>query len=441
MDVEDFGQQLPELRTPPPGPRSRASAERLAEVESRNVTYVADDWPVFWADALGSNVRDVDGNVFLDLTSAFGVAFLGHRPPVLEAALREETLVHGMGDIHPPQRKLELLERLASIAPFDGAKTILANTGSEAVEAALKTASLATGRPGVIAFEGGYHGLTLGSLSATEREHFRGPFRAATYAGVSFLPFPSTDDADALVRFDRALAGGAPNGDAIGAVLIEPVQARGGVRLPPSELMAEIGARARAAGALVVADEIFTGLGRCGDWFASPTVGLTPDIVCIGKTLGAGLPISACLAPARVMDAWPTSTGEAVHTSTFLGHPLACGAALRSLETIEREGLASRAAEMGRAWVEALRSAIGDRPSVREIRGLGLLIGIEFQRPDGSGDGLGASVARRLLSRGLIVLPAGDRGEVLELSPAVTITKDQTDFAVEAIADVVRELD
>ena len=166
MDVEDFGQQLPELRTPPPGPRSRASAERLAEVESRNVTYVADDWPVFWADALGSNVRDVDGNVFLDLTSAFGVAFLGHRPPVLEAALREETLVHGMGDIHPPQRKLELLERLASIAPFDEAKTILANTGSEAVEAALKTASLATGRPGVIAFEGGYPTVSVRTTDA-----------------------------------------------------------------------------------------------------------------------------------------------------------------------------------------------------------------------------------------------------------------------------------
>lgn len=438
--AEAFGRRLPELRTPPPGPQSRAAAERLGKVESRNLTYLADDWPIFWAAAEGSNVRDVDGNVYLDLTSAFGVAFLGHRPPALEDALREEPLIHGMGDVHPPSRKVDLLERLAAIAPFDGAKTILANTGSEAVEAALKSASLATGRPGVVAFEGGYHGLTMGSLAVTERAHFRGPFADRAYDGVSFLPFPGDDPGAVLARFDERISSGAPNGDPIGAVIVEPVQARGGVRVPPSGFMAELSSLARRAGVLVVADEIYTGLGRCGAWFASELVGLEPDIVCVGKTLGAGLPISACVAPARVMDAWPRSRGEAVHTSTFLGHPLACGAAVRALETIEHEGLAARAADTGARMLEGLRSGLVGRPGVRDVRGLGLLIGVELSRADGSGDGLGAVAARKLLSAGVIALPAGDRGEVLELSPPATITKSQIDFALEAIIGVVEEM-
>lgn len=409
-------------------------------MESRNVTYLADDWPVFWEEAVGSNVRDVDGNVFLDLTSAFGVAFLGHRPPALEKALAEEPLIHGMGDVHPPRRKVDLLERISEIAPFENAKTLLANTGSEAVESALKTTGLASGRPGIVAFQGGYHGLTLGSLSVTERDHFRSPFIDRTYDGVTFLPFPDRDPSAVLEQLESVLREGAPNGDPIGTVLVEPVQARGGVRRAPDGVMAELSSLARNAGALVIADEIYTGLGRCGAWFASSLVGLRPDVVSIGKTLGAGLPISACVASAEIMDAWPPSEGEAVHTSTFLGHPLACGAAVRALDVIERDGLADRSAEMGASLLGALRAGLRDQPHVREVRGLGLLIGIDLSGSAGEGDGMGVLAAKGLLARGVIALPAGDRGEVLELSPPVTITTNQIDFALEAIIGVVQEL-
>ncbi|MDT8368915.1 MAG: aminotransferase class III-fold pyridoxal phosphate-dependent enzyme, partial [Longimicrobiales bacterium] len=192
--VRPFGERLPDLRVPPPGPRSRELLARLSAVESRNVTWQDPEgraaWPIVWSEAKGANVRDADGNTCLDLTAAFGVALAGHRPRAVEAAVMEQAgrLVHGMGDVHPPDAKVHLLEALAALLPWEGARATLATSGSEAVEIALKTAELATadaahptGRPGIIAFEGGYHGLTLGSLAATHREAFRAPFRGRVW--------------------------------------------------------------------------------------------------------------------------------------------------------------------------------------------------------------------------------------------------------------------
>ena len=180
---DGFGALLPDIRVRPPATASRAMAKRLRAVESRNITYLDDDWPIFWQEARGANVRDVDGNVYIDLSSAFGVALLGHAHPAVVSAVhgQSRTLMHGMGDVHPSGPKLDLLERLCALAPWNEARAVLASTGSEAVEVALKTAQVATGRPGVLAFAGGYHGLTLGSLAATEREHFRTPFSAKLY--------------------------------------------------------------------------------------------------------------------------------------------------------------------------------------------------------------------------------------------------------------------
>jgi 4-aminobutyrate aminotransferase-like enzyme len=171
-----LGALLPRLPVRPPGPASRALAERLRAVESRNVTFLSEDWPIFWEEAAGSNVRDADGNVYVDLTGGFGVALLGHSHPAVVEAVRSQVgrLIHAMGDVHPPALKVELLEALASICPWEGARGVLASTGSEAVEIGLKTAQLATGRAGVLAFEGAYHGLTLGSLAATSRQHRTG---------------------------------------------------------------------------------------------------------------------------------------------------------------------------------------------------------------------------------------------------------------------------
>jgi 4-aminobutyrate aminotransferase-like enzyme len=450
-----FGKQLPRIVSTPPGPRSREMAARLSKVESRNITWSSPDWPVFWSEAEGANVRDADGNVFIDLTSAFGVALLGHRSAPLEKALREERLIHGMGDIHPPVRKLELLERLAELSPWDETRIVLGSTGSEAVEVALKTAALASGRPGVLAFEGSYHGLTLGSLAVTERLHFRSDFERRLYGGVAFAPWPEGARArrrkdvepnrcsaeDALKRIKVFLSGGAPNGDEIGAIIVEPMQARGGARLAPDGFMSALSDLAASFSAVVIADEIFTGLGRCGATLASSRVGLRPDIVCVGKSLGAGLPISACMAPAEIMDTWPDSSGEAVHTSTFLGHPLACSAAVGALEVYESESISDQSERRGVQLLEALKAELGSVAGVREVRGLGLLIGVEFEDARGGPDaGAGVRIAERVLRDGLIVLPAGEVGEVLEFSPPVVLTDEQMTFAVGTIGRAAREV-
>jgi len=458
MERAPLGQRLPELRVPPPGPASRAMGERLHAVESRNVTHVSAVWPVFWEEARGANVVDADGNVYLDLTGAFGVALLGHgHPGVSEAAARQAAaLVHGMGDVHPPAVKLRYLERLAALAPWPEARVVLSSTGSEAVETALKTALVATGRAGVLAFEGAYHGLTLGSLAATDRDLFRAPFLRRIYEGVAFAPFPDPlrHGGDAgrrcLDAVEAILERGAPNGDAIGAIIVEPVQGRAGVRVPPDGFMAGLSEMARAHGALVVADEIFTGMGRCGALYASERVGLEPDLVCLGKVLGGGFPLSACLGRRSVMDAWPESAGEAIHTSTFLGHPVSCAAGLAVLDALEGEDVAVRSRTLGERLLGGLRTKLAGVEGVAEVRGLGLMLGIELARSIGAGSatgpaqgdepaaGAGARAARLALGEGVLLLPAGEHGHVVELTPAVGLTDEQAALAVDVVARSVR---
>ena len=449
MGQPPLGQLLPRVKVSPPGPASRDLARRLHEVESRNVTHVSEGWPVFWEEARGANVRDADGNVLLDLTGAFGVGLLGHgHPGVLTAVERQaRVLVHGMGDVHPPTVKLELLERLAALAPWPDARVVLSSTGSEAVETALKTVLVSTGRPGILAFQGAYHGLTLGSLAATDRDLFRGPFLPRLYGGVAFAPFPdpmrdgAAAGARALARVQAILEEGAPNGDPIGAVLVEPIQGRAGARVAPDGFMVKLSHLAARAGALVVADEIFSGMGRCGATFASERVGLRPDVVCLGKALGGGLPLSACLARAEVMDAWPESGGEAIHTSTFLGHPLSCAAAGAVLDALESEGVAERARVLGGRMVTALRQELAGVRGVADVRGLGLLMGIELAE-EGSLEplaGAGARAARAALEEGVLLLPAGEVGHVLELTPSVDLSEEQASFAVAAVSRAVRK--
>ncbi len=450
MSKAGLGPLLPDLPVTPPGPASRALAERLRAVESRNVTHLTDEWPIFWDEARGCNVRDADGNIYLDLTGAFGVALLGHgHPGVVDAARAQaQRLLHGMGDVHPPGVKVRLMERLAALAPWPETRTVLSSTGSEAVETALKTAQVATGRPGVLAFHGSYHGLTLGALAATDRDHFRGPFKERLYSGVAFAPFPDSlrdGKAASQISLDRVaelLALGAPSGAPIGAVIVEPVQGRAGARVAPDGFMSRLSRLAAEAGALVVADEIFTGVGRCGSFFASPRVGLEPDVICLGKALGGGLPMSACLGSRPVMDAWPETEGEAIHTSTFLGHPLGCAAALAVLDAIDAEGVGGRAQLLGGRLVAELRRALSGVPAVADVRGLGLLLGIELceGRDHAPAQGAAARVARSALKVGLLVLPSGAHGHVVGLTPAVELSDDQMRYAVKVLARTIREV-
>lgn len=452
--MSELGRLLPRMRERPPGPASRAWAERLGEVESRNVTDLSGEPPVFWSEARGANVRDADGNVYVDLTAAFGVALVGHgAPAVVEAvAARAGRLLHGMGDVHPTGLRVELLERLADRMPWEETRAVLASSGSEAVEIALKTALLRTGRAGILAFEGGYHGLTLGALAATARPYFRTPFRDRLYGGVTLAPWPaegSDEEVEASLRVVRAaLAGegsrprgpepsGPPrSGRPVGALIVEPIQGRAGVRVPPPGFLAEVSRLAREHEAVVIADEVFTGCRRTGGFLASPAVGLEPDLVCLGKALGGGMPLSACLGRAEVMDAWPPSPGEALHTSTFLGHPASCAAALATLDLLNGE-LGDRIAPLGERLRAAVDLSLDGHAAVARVRGRGLMLGVELTGGEDGPAGAGAKLARAALGEGVIVLPAGERSEVVELTPPAVLTDAQLEAAVAGLGRAV----
>jgi 4-aminobutyrate aminotransferase/(S)-3-amino-2-methylpropionate transaminase len=418
------GARLPLLKTEIPGPRSRALAERLGAVECPAVTCL-DDGPIFLSRAFGSNVHDVDGNRFVDLMAGFGASILGYGEPELTQALAIQagTLSHAMGDVYPAEVKVQLLETLTRVLPGDLRGAILSSSGSDAVESAIKTALVATGRPGLVAFEGGYHGLSLGALDATHREMFREPFRARLPGLTRFVRY---GDADAVRRTVR--------GGEVGAILVEPIQGRGGVRVPGDGFLRELRSIADEAGVLLVADEVWTGLGRTGHWLATEVEGVVPDIVALGKGLGGGFPISVCLGRPEIMSRWPASHGESIHTSTHLGNPLGCAVALRVLELLERERWVELTRERGRELLSRLRKELAEAPHVVDVRGRGLLIGIELDDPEEA-----ARVSRDALHSGWIVLGEGEDGRVLTLSPALNIPDPLLYGAVAELAGLLRK--
>ncbi len=412
----------PELCTDVPGPRSQALAKRLARVESRNVTALAPIAPIFWERAQGANVWDADGNRYVDLTGAFGVANVGHAHPRVVSAIAEQsaTLLHAMGDVHPPTVKVLLLERLTELFPGGGpARAVLGSSGADAVEIALKTAMIATGRAGIVAFEGGYHGLGLGALDLTWRDDFKAPFRARLPAATAFARYADIDD---VVRAARDCP--VP----VGAVIVEPIQGRGGERVPREGFLRALRQRCDDEGWLLIIDEVYTGFGRTGRTFACEHEDVVPDLLVVGKGLSSGMPISACLGRAEVMDAWPHSEGEAIHTQTFLGHPAGCAAALASIQILEDEGLSARAAEIGGAALAWLGERCDGKTSIRSVRGRGLMIGIECDSGESSG-----AACREALRRGIIALPSGEQGRVLSITPPLTIERDILMAALETL--------
>jgi 4-aminobutyrate aminotransferase/(S)-3-amino-2-methylpropionate transaminase len=422
--VSTIGAEPPQLVSDVPGPRSRALAERLVRVESRNVTCTWPTPPIFWQRALGANVWDVDGNRYVDLTAGFGVANAGHAHPEVVRALSEQSarLLHAMGDVHPAEVKVALLEEIARRYPGGGpARAVLGSSGSDAVEVALKTALIASGRPGLVAFEGAYHGLSLGALAATWRPIFREPFQALLPKTTAFARFGEADD---VLRAARECP--AP----VGAVLVEPIQGRGGERIPPRGFLARLRALCDREGWLLIADEVYTGCGRTGRWFACDHEDVVPDLLCLAKGLASGMPISACAGRAELMDAWPPSEGEALHTQTFLGHPPACAAALASLRVLARERLVERSADTGAKALARLERRFAGRPGVRHVRGLGLLLAVELEAPE-----LCEQLCARALARGVIALPSGDEGNVLALTPPLSIDPDLLAQAIEVLAD------
>jgi 4-aminobutyrate aminotransferase-like enzyme len=441
--------------------------ELLRSYESRNVTFLDADgsWPIVWEKAKGVHVWDENGKRYLDLTAAFGVAAAGHANPQVVAAGRKQMgrLLHAMDDVHPHRLKAELARKLSCLtferwtnAPGAGSnsrfkgKTIFCSSGFEAVEAALKTARMATGKSGVIAFENAYHGLGYGALNATHRAHFRSPFRDQLREFGKFVLFPCLPSlGDGLPTEDH------PGGlmlkhieveirrhlrrKTIGAILVEPIQVRGGINIPPTDFLPLLRRLCDEHQVVLILDEIYTGFGRTGRWFACEHQGVVPDVICLGKAMTGGFPLSACVGRADIMDAaWPPSTGEAIHTSTFLGHPVGCAMALANIREIQAHDLVGRSAELGSLLLDSLFELARQRMDRSRLRfhprGLGLLAGLEVLLPDGRpATHLVLATIKSLLRRGFIFLPEGENANVISFTPPLTISRSHLRAVLDAL--------
>jgi 4-aminobutyrate aminotransferase-like enzyme len=423
----------------------------LRAYESPNILFTEPDgsWPIVWERARGVHIWDAEDRKYLDLTAAFGVAAAGHSNPKVVAAGRRQMgrLLHAMGDVHPHSGKALLAQELSHIT-FErwtrgalSAKTIFCNSGFEAVEAALKTAVLATHRPGVIAFDGAYHGLGYGALNATHRELFRAPFRSQLAEFGTFVPFPTTSGQ--LVPVEQQIRRACAD-KPIGAILVEPIQGRGGINVPPAEFLPALRAICDEFGVLLILDEIYTGFGRTGAWFACEHSAVVPDLICVGKALTGGFPMSACVGKATVIDnAWPASCGEAIHTSTFLGHPVGCAMALAQIKEIEQRGLVQRSAEMGKYLLNQINNQIARRsgqPIQCQARGQGLMVGLELSKNGAPATTPALTAVKEMLRRGFILLPDGACGNVISLTPPLTIQKTQLRQTVNTLFDVLDHL-
>jgi 4-aminobutyrate aminotransferase-like enzyme len=425
------GTELPRIVVKPPGPESRRLAAELREVESRNVTYVGADAPIFLSGGAGANLQDVDGNVYIDLSAAFAVAAVGHSNPRVVAAVAEQTarLLHGMGDVYPTKEKVALARELCALAPGPGSKRVIFGvSGADAVEAAIKTAMMATGKPGVICFEGAYHGLTYGALEVTDRDHFRAPFKKQMGGFSRRVAFPGeTTWQESIAAIERLADDTASD---TGALIVEPVQGRGGDRPAPLEWLRKVRELTTQKNLVLIFDEVYSGFGRSGRWFACEHAGVAPDLLCVGKGMASGFPISACIGRADVMDCWPASTGEAIHTSTFLGSPTGCAAALASIEEMRERKLIERSASLGSLIGETLDGLRRSAPhKVGSVRGRGMMWGIQCANAD-----IAAAAMTDALRKGIIILSAGVRSDVLSIAPPLVISEEQLRYALSMLA-------
>ena len=428
-----FGRRSPEIIIAPPGPRSQELAARLAAVEcpsfeARRVARAdeagASQASIVYARGFGSNVLDADGNCYVDLTCGFGSLVLGHAPPALGDALanQQEVLPMALGDVYASEVKVDACEAIAALFPEAGARVLLGSSGADALTAALKTAMLATGKPGVLAFEGAYHGLSYGPLSLCGlAPAFRDPFAPSLSPHVSFLPFPGAgSDLDALEK--RILEACSGSAVGIGAIVCEPILGRGGCIVPPPAFLTMLRRVADQTGALLVVDEVWTGLGRAGSMLASAEV--IPDVLCLGKGLGAGFPVSACIGKSSVMAAWGAHGGTIIHTATHFGSPLASTAVLVALREIQVQELPKRARDVGFRFASELRQA------GFQVTGQGLMIGVHF-----GSKAEALRVSSRLLGQGYIVLTGGKAGNVVTLTPALNVPEALLDGFVSALSE------
>ena len=369
----------------------------------------------------GSWLVDVDGRRYLDLGAGIAVNSTGHcHPHVVEAIVEQaRSLLHTSVVVHHP-RNVELAERIGGLCPFvDQPQVFLCNSGAEAVDGAIKLARRVTGRPGILAFQRAFHGRTLAATTlTTAKARYRegyDPLLPSVHHAPYCLPHqhatPEAAVDAALAGLDELLALEAPP-STLAAMIVEPVLGEGGYVPPPREWLVGLRQRCDEHGILLVFDEVQCGAGRTGRPFAAETYGVAPDVVLFAKGIASGMPLGGIVASRTLMDRWPTGA----HGSTFGGNPVACAAALATLDVFDREDVYARVRSLGAAVVERLRAEIGGLPPVRDIRGVGLMIGIEL-----ADAATAKAVCARCLADGVIVLSCGPGENVLRLAPALTI--------------------
>jgi 4-aminobutyrate aminotransferase len=452
MEQESAGVQvcseIPCLATAIPGPRARELVARSGRTTSPSLPHA---YALAVRRARGMVVEDLDGNLFLDCAAGIAVCSTGHCHPRVVQAIQQqaEQLLHICGaDFYDP-RYVGLAERLGRLVPGGSPQRVfLGNSGAEAVEAALKLARHHTGRPHLLAFFGAFHGRTMGaiSLTASKPVYHRGfgplvpdithvPY-AYCYRCAYNLAYPSCDLAcvDAIEKnlFARTVAP-----DEVAAIFVEPVQGEGGYIVPPDGWLAAVRALCDRHGILLVDDEIQAGLGRTGRMFAIEHWGVEPDIVCVAKALASGMPLSAMIAREDVMT-WP----EGAHGSTFGGNPVSCAAAEATLDVIEEEGLVDNAARVGAHLLENLRLVARDSRLIGDVRGLGLMIGVELVKDRATKEPAKEeteAVMEACFRRGLLVLPCGPN--TIRFSPPLIITAAEADVAGELFAEALAEVE
>jgi len=442
--LEQVRMDLPHITGPVPGPRARAIMERDTRAVSPSYTR---GYPLVVERAAGAMVEDVDGNHFLDFNAGIAVVATGHcHPRVVEAIQKQAArLIHMSGTDFYYEEMVALAEKLAEIAPGAVPRRVsFGNSGAEAIEGAIKLARWSTGRDKIIAFFGAFHGRTMGALSLTARKGVQRAGFGPLVPGVVHAPYPycyrcpfgkepDTCAVECVKHIEDTLLKTIAPPQETAAIVVEVVQGEGGYIVPPKKFFDELARVAQQNGILLVCDEVQSGMGRTGKMWASQHFDLVPDILAVAKGIASGMPLGATVARADLMT-WPPGA----HASTFGGNPVCCAASLATIALLE-EGIVENAARMG----AHVRSRINDWParfpSVGEVRGLGLMIGIELVRDRQTRERapqLRDQIVNLAFERGLLVLGAGENS--IRLSPPLVVTRDQCDFAIDTLEECLK---
>ncbi len=431
----------PHIKTELPGPKARALLER--DVKVSTPSYPRGD-PFVMSHGRGTEAWDVDGNRFLDFMAGIAVTATGHAHPKVVEAIREAAgeFIHISSDYWHP-RMTELCERLARLAPLgEPAMVFFCQSGTESVEGAIKLARYVTGRGRYIAFLGSFHGRSMGSLAFTSSKYTQQKGFFPTMPGVTHVPYPNPyrpifagdDQGKAVLDYIEMLFERNVPASEVAAIVIEPLQGEGGYLVPPPGFLKGLRKICDEHGILLIFDEVQSGVGRTGKMFACEHDGVSPDIMTLAKGLGSGVPIGAVVARKRIMEQWK----KGAHGNTFGGNPIACAAANATLELVEN-GLMQNAAETGAYFMERLNALKAERSCIGQVRGRGLMIGMELIEPDGSP---ARELADRLVTaayyRGLLLLTCGV--STIRFMPQLGVSKAEIDEAMGIIKASLDEL-